>query len=174
MSKAKPANGSENTILAAIRAAGPAGTYTQALTERLGCSKSTVWNAVLRLSRAMPPVIVKRDRGIYVAVEHAGSAPEPVAIDIDGISLEVDHHEVGELPAESHAAQMAQIGYALPPVAPARYAVVFPSDFHTSVDAAVAQAVRDYGYASLSEVVVIVCTPLGRIEMRPVLVPEAA
>lgn len=90
----------------------------------------------------------------------------PVTHDIHGISLDVDHHEAADLGAAEHAQQMAQI-------APARYAVAFAGDFHATIEDAIAQAEADFDSATLKQAVIVSCTPLGRIEVRPVFVPEA-
>ena len=52
-----------------------------------------------------------------------------------------------------------------------RYAVAFPSDFHDSPESAMAQALFNYETESLKESMVIACEPVGRIELRPMLVP---
>ena len=121
---------SNTDMLAAIKAAGPAGTTAKALIKRFGCSETIVYNHIMRFSRAQPPVIFKPRYGIVAAIEYQPAAvtatnlppistklvpektstvtdwqPEPlatdppVAVDIDGISLDVDHHEVEALPA---------------------------------------------------------------------------
>ena len=176
-------------VLAAIKAAGPAGVTRKALIERFDCSESNMDNHVMWLNREKPPVIVKPRLGLLVAAEFASAAVPPAAppkigeparaplanpvktsgspVDIDGVSLNVDHHEATDLSAAELALQLAQI-------TPARYAVAFASDFHPTVEAAIAQAVRDYESDSLKQAVIVVCTPLGRIDVRPVFVPEAA
>lgn len=53
-----------------------------------------------------------------------------------------------------------------------RYAVAFASDFHDTVAAAVARASECYDSDSLKDAIVIACTPLGRIAVRPVFVPD--
>ena len=166
-------------VLAAIQAAGSAGTTRKALIEKFGCSESNIDNHIMLLNRAQPAVITKPRPGYLVAVEfQSAPAPEPVAhgaalpaVDIHGVSLDVDHHEGADLAVADLAKQMAQIaGIDAAP----RYAVAFPSDFYGSVDAAVAQAVRDYEPASLAQAVIVACTPLGRVELRPVFVPAVA
>ena len=171
-------------MLAAIKAAGPAGTTAKALIKRFGCSETIVYNHIMRFSRAQPPVIFKPRHGIVVAIEYQTAHRQAAAyeaalppsvgahftspVDIEGISLAVDHHEVGAMSPEAEAAQMALIAY------PHRYAVAFPADMYDSVDAAVADAVRVYDSDSLKKAVVIACSPIGAIELRPVFVPEAA
>lgn len=175
---------SNTDLLAAIKAAGPLGTTAKELTAHFGCSETIVYNHIMRFNRARPPVIFKPRHGIVIAIEYQTAARQAAAyeaapppsigahftspVDIDGVSLTVDHHDAADLSADSHAAQMALIE------APPRYAVAFPNDFHDSVDDAIAAAVYDYKPESLADAVVIICTPLGRIEMRPVLVREAA
>ena len=164
-------------VLAAIQAVGAAGTTRKALIEKFGCSESNIDNHIMFLNRAQPAVITKPRPGYLVAVEFAGtSAAEPTkpvpAVDIDRVSLDVDHHEAADLASADLAKKMAQIGGIDTAPHPkgtscgARYAVAFPSDFHGSVEAAVAQAVRDYEPASLAEAVIVACTPLGRVELR--------
>jgi hypothetical protein len=163
-------------VLAAIQAAGAAGISSKALIEKFGCSESNIYNHIMLLNRAQPAVITKPRPGVVVAVEFAEtSAPEPTkpvpAVDIDGVSLDVDHHEAADLASADLAKQMAQIAGI---DTAQRYAVAFPSDFHGSIDAAIAQATRDYEGGDLRNAVIIACTPLGRIEVRPVFVPVAA
>jgi hypothetical protein len=163
-------------VLAAIQAAGAAGTTRKALIEKFGCSESNIDNHIMFLNRATPAVITKPRPGVVVAVEFAeASAPEPTkpvpAVDIDGVSLDVDHHEAADLASADLAKQMAQIAGI---DTAQRYAVAFPSDFHGSIESAIAQATRDYESDSLKQAVIIACTPLGRIEVRPVFVPVAA
>lgn len=183
-------------VLAAIVAAGPAGMSRAALIEKFAhlVSVQAIEMHMSALYRQQPPVVFKPKAGVMVALEFKTDAPavepavndplpvaadddlnkwvpEPLATDIDGISLAVDHHDAADLSTADLAKQMAQIaGLNTTP----RYAVAFPGDFHSSVDEAVAQAVRDYESASLAQAVIIACTPLGRIEVRPVFVPEAA
>jgi len=175
---------SNTDMLAAIKAAGPAGTTAKALIAHFGCSETIVYNHIMRFSRAQPPVIFKPRHGIVVAIEYQTAHRQAAAyeaalppsvgahftspVDIEGISLAVDHHEVGAMSPEAEAAQMALIAY------PHRYAVAFPADMYDSVDAAVADAVRVYDSDSLKKAVVIACSPIGAIELRPVFVPEAA
>jgi len=163
-------------VLAAIQAAGAAGTTRKALIEKFGCTESNIDNHIMFLNRAQPAVITKPRPGVVVAVEFAEtSAPEPTkpvpAVDIDGVSLDVDHHEAADLASADLAKQMAQIAGI---DTTRRYAVAFPSDFHGSVESAIAQAYRNYEGEDLKAAVIIACTPLGRIEVRPVFVPEAA
>lgn len=172
---------SNTDMLAAIKAAGPAGTTAKALIKRFGCSETIVYNHIMRFSRAQEPVIFKPRYGIVAAIEYQ-PAPKPApasaalpavgavlpSVDIEGVSLAVDHHEVGELPAASHAAQMALIAE------PPRYAVAFNSDFYPSVEAAIASAAKNYEGEDLKAAIIVACTPLGRIEVRPVFVPAEA
>ena len=162
-------------VLAAIQAAGPYGISRKTLLAKFGCSESNIDNHIMFLNRAKPAVIAKLRPGVVAAIEFADGTPDrpttpaavPPAVDIEGVSLAVDHHEVGELPAASLAAQMAQI-------APARYAVAFAGDFYPSIEAAIAVAVEEHDPESLKGAVVIACTPVGAIEFRPVFVPAEA
>ena len=154
-------------VLAAIQAAGAAGTTRKALIEKFGCSESNIDNHIMFLNRATPAVIIKPRPGMLVAVEFVSQ----VTHDINGVSLDVDHHEAADLASADLAKQMAQIAGL---DTAQRYAVAFPSDFHGSIDAAIAQATRDYEGGDLKLAVIIACTPLGRIEVRPVFVPAEA
>ena len=163
-------------VLDAIEDAGPAGISRKQLIDRFGTSEGVIDNHIMHLNRQLPPVIVKPRPGFFVSADHqaAGEDAAPPAVgsalpsvDIEGIPLDVDHHEVGAMSPESEAAQMAQI-------APARYAVAFASDFHASIDSAVAQAVRDYDTDSLKKAVVIACSPVGAIDLRPVFIPAVS
>ncbi len=165
---------SNTDMLAAIKAAGPAGTTAKALIARFGCSETIVYNHIMRFSRAQPPVIFKPRFGIVAAIEYQPApAPAPVGaalppVDIEGVSLDVDHHEVDAMSPEAEAAQMALIAE------PPRYAVAFHSDFYPSVEAAIASAAQNYEGEDLKAAIIVACTPLGRIEVRPVFVPAEA
>lgn len=173
-------------VLDAIEEAGPAGISRKQLIEQFGAGESVIDNHIMHLNRQQPPVIVKPRPGFFVSTDHQAAAcagdwiPEPLAtdppanvgsalpaVDIEGVSLAVDHHDVGAMSPEAEAAQMAQI-------APPRYAVAFQGDFYDSIDAAVENANRSYDSDSLAHAVVVQCTPLGRIEVRPVFVPAEA
>ena len=52
-----------------------------------------------------------------------------------------------------------------------RYAVAFPSEFHRTIESAIAQAASNYDSSSFADAVVIACTPLGSIAVRPTFVP---
>ena len=169
-------------VLNAIVAAGPAGISRQALMQKLGARTDQeimrIDAQVSSLMKKSPAVIFKPHKGHFTAIAHQPYAPDSAAppavgsalppVDIEGISLAVDHHEVSAMSPEAEAAQMALIAY------PHRYAVAFPADMYDSVDAAVADAVRVYDSDSLKKAVVIACSPIGAIELRPVFVPEAA
>lgn len=165
-------------VLAAIQAAGPAGISRKTLLDKFGCSESNIDNHIMFLNRTRPAVIFKLRPGVVVAIEFANGTPDratapaavPPAVDIDGVSLDVDHHEAADLAAADLVKQMAQIGGI--ESAP-RYAVAFAGDFYDSIDAAIAVAVEEHDPESLKGAVVIACTPLGRIDVRPVFVPGA-
>lgn len=55
-----------------------------------------------------------------------------------------------------------------------RYAVAFPSDLHDSIESAITKAAESYDNDTLKEAIVIACTPLGGIEVRPVFIPAEA
>lgn len=173
-------------VLDAIEEAGAAGISRKQLIEQFGVGESVIDNHIMHLNRQQPPVIVKPRPGFFVGADHQVAAcaddwiPEPLAtdppaavgsvlppVDIEGVSLDVDHHDVGAMSPEAEAAQMAQI-------APPRYAIAFQSDFHDTIDAAIAAALDDHESASLAQAIVVQCTPLGRIEVRPVFVPAVA
>ncbi len=157
-------------IYQAICDAGDVGISRKALCE-LGGADSNGGNYVdshtANLIREPGALVRRVGKGIFVAKSSLGEATSPV--DMNGVSLDVDHHDAGDLTPASRAAQMALIGDAGAP----RYAVAFASDFHGSVEAAIAQATRDYEGASLAQAIVVSIKPVGRIEVRPVFVPEA-
>jgi hypothetical protein len=186
-------------VLAVIKTAGTDGITRKALIDKLGAapgSETMRLDAhVSYLAKKSPAVIFKPQQGHFIAVEFLGAAaPAPVthgsalpSVDIDGVSLTVDHHDAADLATADLAKQMAQIGdigvaeFDLESItmpeeayfeATPRYAVAFPSDFHGSVDSAVAAAFENYESDSLKHAVIIACTPLGRIEVRPVFVPH--
>ncbi len=54
------------------------------------------------------------------------------------------------------------------------YAVAFASDFHDSIESAVSRAAECYDSDSLKTAVVIACSPLGGIDVRPMFVSREA
>jgi|GEM_PF-3915428 len=203
-------------VLAAIKATGAAGITRKALIDKFSdlVTEQAVDMHITALNRALPPVIYKPRLGLLVAIEFQAAPAQPAApvppgdllrsvthgaalepqapspsVDIDGVSLTVDHHDAADLATADLAKQMAQIGdigvaeFDLESItmpeeayfeATPRYAVAFPSDFHGSVDSAIAAAFENYESDSLKHAVIVACTPLGRIEVRPVFIPEAA
>lgn len=188
-------------VLDAIVAAGSSGISRKELIKKFECVDSIIDNHVMLLNRAKPPVIYKPRPGLLIDIRFKSAATvEPcvqqtaksetqtaltatgdtqsrdsdgykwqkgmLTHDIHGISLDVDHHEAADIGAAEHAQQMAQI-------APARYAVAFAGDFHATIEDAIAQAEADFDSATLKQAVIVSCTPLGRIEVRHVFVPEA-
>lgn len=127
-------------VLAAIRAAGPDGLGRAELVAEFShlASEQSVDMHLVALGRAQPAVVFKPMRGQFVAIEHRGADAEigqktastatddwepeslatdpPGAVDVHGVSLAVEHHEAVGLPTPSLAAQMAQIGGALPAI----------------------------------------------------------
>lgn len=115
----------------AVVAAGPAGITRAALTEQLGASIKSIYNHLDRLVNVDGATVARLDRGLYVAQQFIGAdglpvaveskpdqetgadsfvwVTEPLATDIDGISLAVDHHDAEDLSAAERAQQMALI-----------------------------------------------------------------
>ena len=52
-----------------------------------------------------------------------------------------------------------------------RYALTFQSELHESPEAAMAEALQEYDAAGLDLAIIVACEPVGKIELRPVLVP---
>jgi len=52
-----------------------------------------------------------------------------------------------------------------------RYALTFQSELHESPEAAMAEALQEYDAAGLDLAMIVACEPVGKIELRPVLVP---
>lgn len=121
-------------VLAAIVAAGPAGMSRAALIEKFAhlVSVQSIEMHMSALYRQKPPVVFKPKPGVLVAVEFMTYAPaaepavndplpvaadddlnnwvpEPLATDIEGVSLAVDHHDAAELTTADLARQMALI-----------------------------------------------------------------
>ena len=97
--------------------------------------------------------------------------------------------EKSEMPSEAEIAEFAmalepedelappatpKVAVATPDVAPTRYAIAFPGETYDSIDAVLADALEYYEADSLAKAMVVAVTPIGRIAVRPVFVPEAA
>lgn len=168
-------------VLAAIVAAGPAGITRRALISRFNVGESCIDNHISLLNKALPPVIYKPEPGRCVAIEYKLAAP---------LNAEAQSKaEKSEMPSEAEIAEFAmalepedelappatpKVAVATPDVAPTRYAIAFPGETYDSIDAVLADALEYYEADSLANAMVVAVTPIGRIAVRPVFVPEAA
>lgn len=144
---------------------------------------------------APPPAGSRGNVGMYRLVDN-GPPPAPKRFGETTFAealagLKAAALEVPEAEVEKIARQYSEmIDFDLEPAAPTAaeapslaavnvhterlYAVAFPSDFHDSIDGAITRAVECYDSDTLKAAVVIACTPLGAIDVRPVFVPTDA
>lgn len=121
-------------VLAVILAAGPSGATRKELIEKFAsrATEQAIDMHLTALNRQQPPAIYKPRPGLFIdirlkpagaATETAEIAPETAStatdetqaeVDIHGVPLTVDHHDVADLSAEHLEQQMAQIGNLLP------------------------------------------------------------
>lgn len=68
-------------VLAAITEAGAAGTTPKALIERFDCADSVIYNHINMLSKTLPAVIYKPEKGRVCAVQFSGQLPARIVAD---------------------------------------------------------------------------------------------
>lgn len=187
-------------VLAAIVAAGSAGITRRALISRFNVGESCIDNHISLLNKALPPVIYKPEPGRCVAIEYKLAAPLNAEALRRGSGQAQSKAEKGEeegktkaekseMPSEAEIAEFAmalepedelappatpKVAVATPDVAPTRYAIAFPGETYDSIDAVLADALACWEADSLANAMVVAVTPIGRIAVRPVFVPEAA
>lgn len=122
-------------VLAVILAAGPSGATRKELIEKFAsrATEQAIDMHLTALNRQSPPVVYKPRPGLFIDIRFkpAGACVQDSAesdtqtaltatdetqteVDIHGVPLTVDHHDVADLSAEHLEQQMAQIGNLLP------------------------------------------------------------